>query len=123
MKRVMLFLIPTFFLLIGWKAGDKADIEWNGVWYRGNIKAADTQNAGAFCVHYEGWESSYDECGITANRLAPLGTKAAAKTGPTTGGGAASSGNFEFDYCGGKSKSSCPSDKGCGWNGSKCVKK
>jgi hypothetical protein len=121
----MLIVVSALFF-VGWKAGDKADIEWNNVWYRGNIKSVDAQNTGAFCVHYEGWADSYDECAITPARLAPLGSKAAAKTGPsatTSGSGGASGGNFEFDYCGGKSKASCPSDKECAWNGSKCVKK
>ncbi len=43
-----------------WNVGDKAEIYWKGQWYKGTI--IEGKNAeGKFKVHYEGWDSQWDE--------------------------------------------------------------
>jgi hypothetical protein len=40
-------------------AGQPVQVEWNGSWYEGRIRAVHPD--GRVRVHYEGWEDSYDE--------------------------------------------------------------
>jgi len=115
-RRWSLFLVLCL-NLVGWKSGDKADIKWNDGWFKGLVKSADSANPQKFCISYEGYDASWDECGVGSDRLAPYGSKA--KEAPVAA--PPSSGGYQYDYCGGKPKSSCRSGQGCEWRDGKCV--
>ncbi|WP_448530495.1 agenet domain-containing protein [Raineya sp.] len=53
-----------------WNVGDKAEIYWKGSWYKGSIVAG--KNAqGRYKVHYDGYDSNWDEY-VDIRRLRPL---------------------------------------------------
>ncbi len=41
-----------------WKRGDRVQVNWKGTWYAASIVAV---GEGRYRVHYEGWDSSWDE--------------------------------------------------------------
>jgi len=41
------------------KVGEKAKVLWNGYHFQATLKA---KKADKFCIHYDGWASSWDEC-------------------------------------------------------------
>ena len=41
------------------KAGDKAKVLWNGYYYQATLKA---KKGDKYCVSYDGWAKSWDEC-------------------------------------------------------------
>jgi hypothetical protein len=49
-------------------AGKKVKVEWKGQWYEAEIRSA---SEGSYCIHYTGYEASWDEC-VPAARVQGL---------------------------------------------------
>ena len=41
-----------------WKRGDRVEVSWKGSWYAASVVAV---GQGRYRVHYDGWDSSWDE--------------------------------------------------------------
>ncbi len=76
---MFLVLIVVFcFCSLGQKVGDKVDVLWNGTYYKANVKkVADSK----WFIHYDGYESSWDEW-VGKDRI-----KVITKTGGNNKGG------------------------------------
>ena len=54
------------------KPGDKAKVKWKSHRYAATLKS---KQSAKFCVHYDGWARSWDEC-VSASRFRCMGRSA-----------------------------------------------
>ena len=89
MKRaITAWLVPMLLTLLlaatalagDWKKGDRLEVEWKGKWYKAQIVAEGddaSKTAGKYKIHYDGYETSWDEW-VTEGRMRKLGANAKA---------------------------------------------
>ncbi len=58
LMAAMFLLAASSSALADWKKGDTLEVEWKGKWYKANILEV---KEGKYKVHYDGFESSWDE--------------------------------------------------------------
>lgn len=94
---------------------------FKGQWLSGIVKNVNEEEQAVF-VSIEGAPSCFGSILVKESQLAAAGSKASKQ--PPSGLASAYScggGDYQYDYCGGKSAASCNGQQGCAWRGGKCV--